>query len=282
MKLPLTGLRTALLAAALLGAPPAVRAWPPAQDAYLYGEVKDQYGTPLLNPGDQVVLQTSSGVRVVGNIQPGYAVGINFVLDEPMDTGDQLPPYVPNALTTGTQFKLYVTVGTTTNLPIEMTGGYLTLGQPATQTLQNLTLGTDANGDGIPDQWEQVFLAEIGISIPLSAINPNHDYTGDGRTLKQEYLLGNYPFNPADDFSVQIVSQNAGSAVLAFTSMLGRTYTAYGSPDLKNWTPLGFTIVGGGTNAQAACYSSAIQPMQIQTVQPTNAPAMQFFRLSLQ
>jgi len=163
-----------------------------------------------------------------------------------------------------------------------MTGGYLTLGQPATQTLQNLTLGTDANGDGIPDQWEQVFLAEIGISIPLSAINPNHDYTGDGRTLKQEYLLGNYPFNPADDFSVQIVSQNAGSAVLAFTSMLGRTYTAYGSPDLKNWTPLGFTIVGGGTNAQAACYSSAIQPMQIQTVQPTNAPAMQFFRLSLQ
>jgi len=282
MKLPLTAFRTALLAAALLGAPPAARAYPPAQDITLYGQVKDQYGTPLLNSADQIVLQTPGGVQVVANVQPGYAIGINYVLDVPMDTGDELPPYVPNALTNGTQFKLYVTVGTTTNLPIEMTGGFSVLGQPATQTLQNLTLGTDSNGDGIPDQWEEIFLAEIGVSIPLSAINPNHDYTGDGRTLKQEYLLGNYPFNPADDFSVQIVSQNAGSAVLAFTTMLGRTYTAYGSPDLKNWTPLGFTIVGGGTSAQTAYYSSAIQPMQIQTVQPTNAPPMQFFRLSLQ
>ena len=146
----------------------------------------------------------------------------------------------------------------------------------------------DANGDGIPDQWEQVFLAEIGTNLLLTAINPNTDYTGDGRTLRQEYLLGNYPFNPTDDFSVQLVSQNAGSAVLAFTSMVGRTYTAYGSPDLQNWTPLAFTIPALN-NAAAPVpgvytnyYSSGIQPMQIQTLQPTNAPTIQFFRLSLQ
>jgi len=70
--------------------------------------------------------------------------------------------------------------------------------------------------------------------------------------------------------------------VLAFTTMTGRTYTASGSPDLKNWTPLNFTIPALGPGAVTNYYSSVIQPLQIQTVQPTNAPTMQFFRLSLQ
>lgn len=276
----LTGIPMALLAVALCL--PVARAFPPAQDIYIYGMVKDQYGTPLLNKGDQVVLQTVSGVQVSAFIEPGLAIGVNYLLDVPMDAGTTPQPYVANALTAGTSFKLFVVVGTTTNLPLEMTGGYLGLGSPATQIMQNLTLGADSNGDGIPDQWEQVFLAEIGLNIPLSAINPNKDYTGDGRTLRQEYLLGNYPFNPADDFSVQIISQNAGSAVLGFTSMLGRSYKAYGSADLKNWTPLAFTIPASGSTVMTSYYSPSIQPLKIQTVQPTNAPAMLFFRLQLQ
>ncbi len=284
MKLPLTGIRMLLPAAlTLLAALPSARAFPPAPDGYIYGLVKDQYGTPLMNASDQVVLQTPAGVQVATPIQPGYAVGINYVLAVPMDTGDEQPPYVPNALTNGAQYKLYVTVGTETNLPIEMSGAsYSVLGASSAYTLQNLTLGTDVNGTGIPDQWVEIFLEEIGSNLALTAVNANTDYTGDGRTLRQEYLLGNYPFNPADDFSVQIVSQNSGSAVLGFTSMLGRSYTAYGSPDLKNWTPLSFTIPALGPGAVTNYYSSVIQPMQIQTVQPTNAPAMQFFRLSLQ
>jgi len=290
MKLSINGWPLALLVASLLGVTPAARAYPPAADGIIYGEVKDQYGTPLLNPANQVVLQTPGGVQVVTPIQPGLAIGVNYRLYVPMDTGDQPPPYVPNALTNATPYKLYVTQGTATNLPIEMSSPsyYARLGAPSTATVQNLTLGADANGDGIPDQWEQIFLSEIGTNLTLVQINPNTDYTGDGRTLKQEYLLGNYPFNPTDDFSVQLVSQSAGSAVLAFTSMVGRTYTAFGSPDLQNWTPLAFTIPALN-NAAATVpgvytnyYSSGIQPMQIQTLQPANAPTIQFFRLSLQ
>jgi hypothetical protein len=237
-----------------------------------------------------VVWQTPAGAQVVAPSQPGYSVGVNYVMAVPMDMGTSQPiPYAPNVLTNGAQYKLYVTVGTATNLPIEMSGpAYSVMGPPSTYTLQNLTLGTDVNGTGIPDQWVEVFLSEIGTNLPLTAVNANTDYTGDGRTLKQEYLLGNYPFNPTDDFSVQLVSQSAGSAVLAFTSMVGRSYTAFGSPDLKNWTPLAFTIPALN-NAAATVpavytnyYSSGIQPMQIQTLQPTNAPTIQFFRLSLQ
>ncbi len=276
----LTGLPLALLAL-LLGAP-ALRAFPPAPNVLIYGMVKDQYGTPLQNSSDQVILQTTTGVQVVGNVQPGLAIGVNYSVSVPMDAGTIPGLSTPTAQLPGNQCKLYVLVGTTTNLPIEMTGSYLVLGQPASQTRQNLTLGTDANGDGIPDTWETAFLAQIGQNLALGSINPNQVYTSDGRTLKQEYLLGNYPFNPNATFNVQLVSQNAGSVVLAFTTMTGRTYTVSGSSDLQNWTPLSFSIPAAGPAVMASYYASAIQPLQVQTVQPTNAPTLQFFRLALQ
>lgn len=280
MKTLVNGFRLALLAVCLH--PPTARAYPPAPYALIYGLVKDQYGTPLMVSGDNIILQTPGGVQVVVNIQPGLAIGVNYALAVPMDAGVTPDPYVPNALKVGAQYKLYVSVGTTTNLPIEMLGANSVLGNPAQQTRQDLTLGTDANGDGIPDAWEQAFLSEIGTNLSLAGIDPNADYTHDGRSLRQEYLLGNYPFNPTNVFSVKLVSQKAGSAVLAFTTMLGRTYTAYGSSDLKNWTALSFTIPAQGTSAQTWYYSPDIRPLQIQTVQPTNAPQMQFFRLVLQ
>jgi hypothetical protein len=263
---------------------PAARAFPPAPDGLIYGMVKDQYGTPLMNPADRVILITASGIQVATTIQPGMAIGVNFALSVPMDAGITPDPYVANALTAATQFKLYVAVGTTTNLPIEMTGGYILLGSPAQQTRQDLTLGVDANGDGIPDAWENNFMASLGTNIALANIKTSADYAHDGRSLNQEYLLGNYPFDPEDSFSVQLIRQAGGSAVLGFTTMLGRSYTALGSSDLKTWTSLSFTIPGEAATppVHAYYYAPDIRPLQIQTLQPTNAPAMQFFKLQLQ
>ena len=265
---------------------PVARAFPPAPSGLIYGMVKDQYGTPLTTSADGVVLQTASGVQVTGTIQPGLAIGVNYAIYVPMDAGTMGTPFKANALVAATQYKLYVTVGTQTNLPLEMTGGYVTLGGPASQACQNLTLGTDSNGDGIPDAWEHAFLFETGNYIALSAINPNKDYTGSGRTLKQEYLLGNYPFNPptnsTSDFAVQIVSQTNSSATIAFTTMTGRSYTAYGSADLQNWAPLNFTVPSAGSNVVSFYYAPTIQPVQIQTVAPTNGLSVQFFKVELQ
>jgi len=279
MKPVLKGLRMIVLAGSL--AVPCARAFPPAPDGLIYGMVKDQYGTPLMNAADRVILQTPAGVQVTALIQPDLAVGVNYALRVPMDAGSLPNPYVTNALTAATPYKLLVVVGTTTNLPIEMTGAYSTLGNPSQMSIQNLTLGADANGDGIPDAWESLFLQEIGTNIALANLNPNADYAHDGRTLLQEYLLGNYPYNPSNNFAVTIVSQNAGSVVLAFTAMTGRSYIPYGSSDLKTWTPLSFTIPAAGPTVQSSYYATNIHPVQIQTVQPANAPQSQFFRLQL-
>lgn len=264
------------------GFPWLAQAFPPAPDGIIYGLVKDQYGTPLVDPNDKVILQTPGGVQLVTPIQAGLAVGVNYALHVAMDAGVQPTPDLPNALTTGSSYKLYVVVGSTTNLPLEMEGTPPSLGKPAQMTLQNLTVGGDVNGDGIPDAWELLFLQEIGVNIALANLNTNVDYAHDGRTLWQEYLLGNYPYNPTNQFAVNLVSQNSGSAVLAFTTMTARTYSAFGSPDLSHWTQVAFTIPAAGPTVLNSYYSQKIQPLQIQTVQPTNAPQLQFFRLQLQ
>ena len=260
---------------------PPANAFPPAPDLLIYGMAKDQYGTPLLNPADLVVLQTPSGVKVSANIQPGLAAGINYSLSVPMDAGVTSDPYLPNALMAAAQYKLYVVVGNSTNLPIEMVQANSVLPDPGQQIRQDLTLGADSNGDGIPDAWELVFLQEIGATNTLASLTANTML--GGLTVRQQYLLGNYPFNPTNVFSVQLLSQSNGSAMLGFTTMLGRTYSAYGSTDLRNWTLVSFTIPAQSSTATAQTfyYAPNIQPLQIQTVQPTNMPTMQFFRLQL-
>ena len=126
---------------ALLLSRPAAWGYPPAPDILIYGLAKDQYGQPLANPANLVILQASNGVQVVANVQPNLAVGINYAVRVPMDAGAIPPPYVSNALTTGTQCQLLVVVGTTTNLPIEMQGVTLSLGAPSQILAQDLTLG---------------------------------------------------------------------------------------------------------------------------------------------
>ena len=271
--------RYMVVMALLLAVRPAA-AFPPVPNGVIYGLVKDQLGTPLLNAADTVVLQTPAGVQVSAAIQPNLALGVNYALQVPMDAGNFAPPYLANALTTGATYKLYVVVNGGTNLPIEMTGAYATLGLSGTQTRHDLTLGTDANGDGIPDAWESAFLQSSGLTNTLASLTAGQIF--DGRTLKQQYLLGNYPFNPGTNFNVQLVSQSGGVATLAFTTMTGRTYTAYGSTDLQNWTTLNFSIPASGSATMHYYYSPNIASLQIQTVQPANAPVMQFFRLELQ
>jgi hypothetical protein len=224
---------------------------------------------------------TTNGVQVVGSVQPNLAIGINYAVQVPMDAGNTPVPYILNALTNGAPFKLYVQVNSTTNLPLEMVGANPTLVAPALKIRQDLTLGSDANGDGIPDAWETAFLNSLGTNIALANINPNGIYTGDGRTLRQEYLLGNFPYN-ANAFRIVIVSANAGSAVISFTTTAGHAFTVFGSTDLKNWTQLFFTIPASNTQVLNSYTPSVIQLMQIQTVQPTNAPPIEFFRMQLQ
>ncbi|HEX4646130.1 MAG TPA: hypothetical protein VH598_11025 [Verrucomicrobiae bacterium] len=274
----------AMMAAALLLLPSTAPAFPPAPSHLIYGTVRDEYGTPLMTSQAQIILETPTGVQLTTSVAPGIGYDMNFELEVPMDAGLTPDPYEPKALMASAPFKIYVVIGVTTNLPIQMTGNYSQLGQPGQQTRIDLTLGVDSNGDGIPDAWELAFLASIGSNLSLSNLTSGLRLTSDGRTLQQQFLAGNYPFDPGELFILTVVAPNNGAPVLQFTAMTGRFYTLLGSADLKTWTPLNFSFPSDGPNGAAYGYyfSPGIQTLQIQTIQPSTGPTMRYFKMMLQ
>lgn len=274
-----------MLCAALISLLPSqLLAFPPAPHHMIFGTVRDEYGTPLMTDQAIVLLLSTSGAQLSTTVVPGIGFDENFQLDVPMDAGLTADPYEPNALIAGTSFQMYVIIGTTTNLPIQMAGKYLQIGQPGQQTHIDLTLGDDSNGDGIPDQWELAFLASIGSNLGLANLNAGTRLTPDGLTLLQQYYLGTYPFDPQEPFVVSLVGVNNGSPLLQFTTMTGRYYTLVGSADLHTWTPLNFTVPAEGANPATRGYyfSQGIQDLQVQAQLPSSGPAIKFFKIMLQ
>ncbi len=287
MKHPLHLLRTPLLILLALAVAPFVMpalAYPPAPYHLIYGIVRDEYGTPLMSSDAQIILQTPTGVQLTTTVVPGLGPDRNYALQVPMDAGLTPDPYVPAALTVSAPFKLYVVVNTTTNLPIEMSGNFSLLGLPAQQTRLDLTLGVDANGDGIPDAWEQAFLDALGSNLSLSDLNANSVLTPDGQSLFQQYLLGDSLFDPGASLKLTVVGLDGDSPLLQFSTMTGRSYTVLGSADLKAWTPLSFRIPAEGDSGGVHSYYWApdIRTLQVQPLQPASGPPMHFFKVMLQ
>lgn len=272
-----------LLALALLYTGPAL-AYPPAPFHVIYGTARDQYGTPFTSGTTKILLQTPTGVRLTTSVSPGLAAGVNYQLEVPMDAGLTPDLYQSSALVAAAPFKLYVVTGGTTNVPIQMTGSFSLLGKPGQRTRLDLTLGVDANGDGIPDAWEYAFLAAIGSNLSLSDLNPKLVLAGDGLTLWQEFLAGTYPFDPAEPFLVKIVSVTAGAPLLEFTTMTGRSYTVLGSFDLKTWTPLSFQVPAEGAAGviHEFYYAPNINTVQVQVLPDSAHRPMRCFRIMLQ
>src|SRR5258708_39490599 len=121
-----------------------------------------------------------------------------------MDGGLTAITYKPTAYPAKAPFKLFVVMSGITNTPIEMTGDFSHLGQPSLSSRLDLTLGVDANSDGIPDAWELAILGALGANLALNQVNANSVLFGDGRTLGQAYLTGGNPLD-ASPFIVTLV-----------------------------------------------------------------------------
>ena len=271
-----------LTTAATLFLPQAALAFPPAPHHVIYGLIKDQYGTPLMTDQAQVILITPTGVQLMTTVVPELGFQINYQLEVPMDAGLTADPYEPNALMAGANFSMLVVLGGTTNLPIQMAGNLAQLGQPGQQNRIDLTLGVDANGDGIPDAWELAYLSELGSSLGLANINANSRIGPNGLTLLQEFLAGYYPYDPTDTFTLQLLSVSGGSALVQFTATTGRYYSLLGSGDLRSWVPLSFRLPAEGPSGpiHSYYYSSSIQTLQLQSLPPgaSSPPTLGFNR----
>ena len=280
--------RLALVLLALTITPglgPTARAYPPGPYHVLYGTVRDQYGTPLNSAQAQIVLQTPAGLRFYAPVVPGVSIaGVNYLMRVPLDSGVNADLYQPNALLPAAPFKLMVVIGAVTNLPIQMTGTNLALGSWARSTRLDLTLGVDANGDGLPDAWENAFLAALGATNTLASLNANLVLTADGRNLAQQFLLGTAVFDPDHPLKITFLGFNGASPVLQFPTLAGRTYTVWMSTDLNNWSPAALNLVGDtpGTPARSFYVAAGTATIQVYVAPPAAGSTKHFYRVQAQ
>lgn len=212
-------------------------AFPPAPHHLVYGMVRDEQGNPLDVDAD-VIMETHAGAVRSVNILAGLRPGVNYEMPVPMDAGVTSDLYKPTAQRPLVPFVIRVRIGSTTYLPIEVSGEFQSLGQPGKETRLDLTLGEDSDGDGLPDAWERA------ISGNLEEVDPNADSDGDGMSNLEEYLAGSYAFDPEDGFRVEIINQNELGPTLRFLAIRGRSYQIQGSANLTEWDSLSFRITG--------------------------------------
>ena len=251
-------------------------AYPPAPFHLFYGMLRDEYGTPI-NSGTEVILETSSGVRIKTSVIAGIESGANYRLEVPMDSGLMAAPYQPTALRPTVPFRIKVRVAGVDYLPIEMLGDLSRLGEPGQRTRLNLTLGEDSNGDGLPDAWQRL------INSDLTKVKPGAD-AGNGLTYLQTYYAGTYAVDPKNGFALSIVGFTQGRPQLEFLAVNARTYTLLGSTDLKSWQELSFRLSTEAVSAPAhASFSTdSVQKVRIEAVTPENGTPPTYFRLKLQ
>ncbi len=276
-------LKCGACAALLLG--PALLAFPPAPHHLIFGLCRDEMGDPLLLENAEVVFETSSGVQLNTAILPHLDPGVNYQLAVPMDAGVTADAYKPTALQPTVPFRIRVRVGSATYLPIEMSGNYSQLGQPAGRTRLNLTLGEDSDGDGLPDAWERALIALTGGTNTLAGIRPGDDLDRDGLSNLQEYYAGTYAFDPDDGFALNRLTIGANNAAtLEFMVVRGRTYTVQSSADLIQWQSVQFRVTGPGPGAPLiwSYGSTDVRVLRVVVEPQPGEPAHKYFRLILE
>jgi hypothetical protein len=262
------------------------RAFPPAPPHVIHGLVRDEYGEPLSLSSAQVFLETTNGLAITCQISPDVQPGENYRLIVPMDSLTTLDLYKATALRPNIPFRLKVKIGKTVYLPIEMAGNLASLGLPAGETLINLTLGVDSDGDGIPDAWENLLIQMLGGGLTLADINPNGDNDHDGISNYQEYLAGTYAWDPADGTATEglklgLVRRGGQGPVVQFFGTAGRTYSVHGTTNLTTWTTMSIRVPAGNTNVPGSQqYSNAVsQIIEAEVLLGPVEPKTMFFRV---
>lgn len=240
--IPPVGLRClALFTFVALGGMPALMGFPPAPFHTVFGLVRDESGRTLRVEGAQVVFYRGATEVFRQTIRASTLPDQNYQLRLRMDM--QRPGtvrYSDLANDPGSAFTLGVVLNNVVYRPIEMSTAPA-IGRPGERVRLDLTLGVDADGDGLPDAWEQSQLFAGGNppgpdGWDLSLIDRDGDFDGDGVSNFQEYLAGTYATDATDYLAIEAVGLGERHAQLRFFAVAGKTYSLEASPDLQAWS----------------------------------------------
>lgn len=100
----------------------------------------------------------------------------------------------------------------------------------------DVALATDADGDGVPDEYVE-WLGYLMWLNGKEKYEPSADWDGDGASNRAEYVAGTNPFDPTDRLSVKEMAEEKGyEGYLKFTFLAnqGRSYTVDTTAELKD------------------------------------------------
>ena len=271
--------RAAALCLVLL-APAAVEAFPPAPHHMVYGLVRDELGNPLDYYGAEVFFQVEGTTIARTPIATGLEPGVSYRLSIPVDSGATADLYKPTALLPAVPFRMRVKIGSTTYLPIEMSGSSGVLATPGGSSRVDLTLGIDADGNGLPDAWERAIAELLGQEWVAGAIQPGDAYPGAGMSYEDVYISGIYAADPAEGFALEIIQESGAQPKLAFTAVRGRSYTVEAAANLGEWQQVSMQVLPLDPNAAPlpAYHASDTRRVEILAPQLPEGKA-RFFRL---
>ena len=114
------------------------------------------------------------------------------------------------------------------------------------------TWGEDANGDGLPDDWQTLYWGYKSDDWP----DPNADSDGDGVSNRNEFLAGTSPVDGTSFLRVHIARAQRG-ALLEWNSQPGFIYQVQAATAFGQWAN-----VGGPRFAAGTTDSISISPQQ--------------------
>ena len=259
-----------------------LQAFPPAPYHRLFGLVRNEFGHPIRSENAVIYFKTPTGRYIKSVVVPGLGPGMNYRLDIPMDAGVTREVHKPTAMRPNMLFEIEIQIGNRRFLPIEMNiEKNAQMGYPGGRTHLDLTLGEDADGDGLPDAWEAALLASLK---ETGDIDPNADSDGDGLTNREEYLTGNYAYDDEHEFDLAIIGFEEGRPLLEFMAIRGRTYSVLASTDLKDWAPVSFRLPTNSEDDEYLdhYYAQDIRTMEIEVDTESSEEPLHYFKLLVQ
>ena len=137
--------------------------------------------------------------------------------------------------------------------------GELTAGRGAGRTRLDLNLGVDADGDGLPDAWEEWQLYQAGVypdgsgTWPTHLINRDGDFDADGTDNYTEYVAGTFAGDASERFALEILEKSSSQVRFEFYGITGKTYRIECSDRLEGdtWTAVPFTVDAPGVGQRS-------------------------------
>ena len=187
-----------------------------------YGLLSDEYGSPFLEYAEiELFSETNQCDRY--EVNGLLDAGVNFELQLEIDSGGTL--YAPYAVHAGDTVRIVVKVGGVEVGAIFPTN-HITAADSGESVLLKLFTGTDLDGDGLPDAWEELLMSQSGGSITnIEQITKSGDFDGDGASNWHEFLAGTFPFLASDVFAIDGLELFNDRIRFEFFALNGKVYT---------------------------------------------------------